>query len=267
MNRKLYQVHFAKKRFGQNFLTDEFVIDQIISSIHPSPEQTLIEIGPGLGALTLPLADQMDKILVIELDRHLADRLNQHPQLKDKLILYQQDVMTVNFSELSATFKQPLRILGNLPYNISTPLLFHLFKDIHRIDDMHFMLQREVVNRLLAAPNTKAYGRLSVMVQYHCKVIPILEVPPDAFTPIPKVYSAMIRLLPYRSLSHPYPVTDIERLNLVTRQAFNQRRKTLHNSLGALFTDQELAETGICPKLRAENVSVEQYCLLANRLH
>lgn len=266
MKHKVHQGHFARKRFGQHFLTDEFVIDQMMSSINPSSGQALIEIGPGLGALTLPLAAQLDKIVVIELDRHLADRLTDHPQLKEKLILRQQDVLSVNFSELYASFNQPFRILGNLPYNISTPLLFHLFKDIHCIDDMHFMLQREVVDRLLAAPDTKAYGRLSVMVQYHCQVIPILEVSPDAFTPMPKVHSAVIRLIPHRSLSHPYPLTNTERLHVVTRQAFNQRRKTLRNSLGSLFTEQKLIDIGVDPGLRAENISVEQYCLLANKL-
>ncbi len=258
MNNRVHQ------RFGQNFLTDQFVIDSIVSAIHPQPGEAVIEIGPGLGALTEPVGARMDRMTVIELDRDLAARLANHPQLKDKLTIHQQDAMTVNFSELAAEAGQPLRVFGNLPYNISTPLMFHLFSYTSAIRDMHFMLQKEVVNRLVAGPNSKAYGRLTVMAQYYCNVIPVLEVPPTAFAPPPKVDSAVVRLVPHAVI--PHPVGDVRMLSRITTQAFNQRRKTIRNSLGDLFTPEQLTELGVDPTLRAENISVAQYCKLANWL-
>lgn len=264
MNNRVHQGHFARKRFGQNFLTDRFVIDSIVSAIHPQPGEAIIEIGPGLGALTEPVGARMDHMTVIELDRDLAARLANHPQLQDKLTIHQQDAMTVNFSALAAAAGQPLRVFGNLPYNISTPLMFHLFSYTSAIRDMHFMLQKEVVNRLVAGPNSKAYGRLTVMAQYYCNIIPVLEVPPTAFTPSPKVDSAVIRLVPHAVI--PHPVGDVHMLSRITTQAFNQRRKTIRNSLGDLFTAQQLTELGIDPALRAENIAVAQYCKLANWL-
>ncbi|VDZ52694.1 Ribosomal RNA small subunit methyltransferase A [Serratia odorifera] len=187
-----------------------------------------------------------------------------HPQLKDKLTIHQQDAMTVNFSEMAEQAGQPLRVFGNLPYNISTPLMFHLFSYTQAIRDMHFMLQKEVVNRLVAGPNSKAYGRLSVMAQYYCNVIPVLEVPPTAFAPPPKVDSAVVRLVPHVLM--PHTVSDVRMLSRITTQAFNQRRKTVRNSLGDLFTPEQLSELGVDPTLRAENISVAQYCQLANWL-
>ncbi|PVZ88919.1 16S rRNA (adenine(1518)-N(6)/adenine(1519)-N(6))-dimethyltransferase [Serratia sp. S1B] len=264
MNNRVHQGHFARKRFGQNFLTDQFVIDSIVSAIHPQPGEAVIEIGPGLGALTEPVAARMDHMTVIELDRDLAARLANHPQLKNKLTIHQQDAMTVNFAELAEEVGQPLRVFGNLPYNISTPLMFHLFSYTSAIRDMHFMLQKEVVNRLVAGPNSKAYGRLSVMAQYYCNIIPVLEVPPTAFAPPPKVDSAVVRLVPHTTI--PNPVDDVRILSRITTQAFNQRRKTIRNSLGELFTPEQLLELGVDPALRAENISVAQYCKLANWL-
>lgn len=264
MNNRVHQGHFARKRFGQNFLNDQFVIDSIVSAIHPVPGEAVVEIGPGLGALTEPVAARMDHMTVIELDRDLAARLASHPQLKDKLTIHQEDAMKVNFSELAKLAGQPLRVFGNLPYNISTPLMFHLFSYTDAIRDMHFMLQKEVVNRLVAGPNSKAYGRLTVMAQYYCNVIPVLEVPPTAFTPAPKVDSAVVRLIPHVQM--PNLVGDVRMLSRITTQAFNQRRKTVRNSLGDLFTPEQLIELGIDPILRAENISVAQYCKLANWL-
>nr|WP_318383036.1 16S rRNA (adenine(1518)-N(6)/adenine(1519)-N(6))-dimethyltransferase RsmA [uncultured Enterobacter sp.] len=264
MNTRVHQGHLARKRFGQNFLNDQFVIDSIVAAINPQKGQAMVEIGPGLGALTEPVGDRMDKMTVIELDRDLAARLQTHPFLAPKLTIYQQDAMTMNFSELSETLGQPLRVFGNLPYNISTPLMFHLFSYTGAIADMHFMLQKEVVNRLVAGPNRKAYGRLSVMAQYYCQVIPVLEVPPTAFTPAPKVDSAVVRLVPYTTL--PHPVKDVRVLSRITTEAFNQRRKTIRNSLGNLFTVDVLTQLGIDPAARAENISVAQYCQLANYL-
>ncbi|WP_318363833.1 16S rRNA (adenine(1518)-N(6)/adenine(1519)-N(6))-dimethyltransferase RsmA [Enterobacter sp.] len=264
MNTRVHQGHLARKRFGQNFLNDQFVIDSIVSAINPKPGQAMVEIGPGLGALTEPVGERMDKMTVIELDRDLAARLQTHPFLAPKLTIYQQDAMTMNFEELSTTLGQPLRVFGNLPYNISTPLMFHLFSYTGAIADMHFMLQKEVVNRLVAGPNSKAYGRLSVMAQYYCQVIPVLEVPPTAFTPAPKVDSAVVRLIPHAT--PPYPVKEVRVLSRITTEAFNQRRKTIRNSLGNLFSVEVLASLGIDPGARAENISVAQYCQLANYL-
>ncbi|AKJ41349.1 16S rRNA (adenine(1518)-N(6)/adenine(1519)-N(6))-dimethyltransferase RsmA [Pragia fontium] len=264
MNNRVHQGHFARKRFGQNFLSDPYVIDSIVSAIHPQPGQAMLEIGPGLAALTEPVAERLDHMTVIELDRDLAARLEVNPKLKDKLTIYQQDAMTFDFAALAKEIGQPLRVFGNLPYNISTPLMFHLFSYTNAISDMHFMLQKEVVNRLVAGPNSKAYGRLSVMAQYYCRVIPVLEVPPTAFRPAPKVDSAVVRLIPHDNI--PYPVEDIRILSRLTTEAFNQRRKTIRNSLGHLFTAEQLTDLGLDLNMRAENISVELYCKMANWL-
>ena len=245
MNTRVHQGHLARKRFGQNFLNDQFVIDSIVSAINPLKGQAMVEIGPGLGALTEPVGERLDEMTVIELDRDLAARLQTHPFLAPKLTIYQQDAMTMDFGELSQKIGQPLRVFGNLPYNISTPLMFHLFSYTDAIADMHFMLQKEVVNRLVAGPNCKAYGRLSVMAQYYCNVIPVLEVP-----------HAVI----------PNPVKELRVLSRITTEAFNKRRKTIRNSLGHLFSPEVMAELGIDATLRAENISVAQYCQLANYL-
>ncbi|MGL4601405.1 MAG: 16S rRNA (adenine(1518)-N(6)/adenine(1519)-N(6))-dimethyltransferase RsmA, partial [Plesiomonas sp.] len=196
MNDSVHLGHRARKRFGQNFLNDLFVIDSIVAAINPRNDQAMLEIGPGLAALTEPVARNLDHMTVIEIDRDLAERLRNNPKLKDKLTVRQQDAMTADFSQIAAELGQKLRVFGNLPYNISTPLMFHLFSFTDSISDMHFMLQKEVVNRLAAGPNSKAYGRLSVMAQYFCQVIPVLEVPPHAFKPAPKVDSAVVRLIP-----------------------------------------------------------------------
>ncbi|KPD04408.1 16S rRNA (adenine(1518)-N(6)/adenine(1519)-N(6))-dimethyltransferase RsmA [Moellerella wisconsensis] len=264
MNNRVHQGHFARKRFGQNFLTDQFIIDSIVDALAPKVGQAVVEIGPGLGALTEPVAKRLDKMTVIELDRDLAARLHIHPILKDKLSIIQQDAMTVDFSELAKQAGQPLRVFGNLPYNISTPLMFHLFTFTDAISDMNFMLQKEVVNRLVAGPGSKAFGRLSVMAQYYCQVVPVLEVPPGSFTPAPKVDSAVVRLIPHKV--NPYPVKNIKVLSRITTQAFNQRRKTVRNSLGDIFSVEKLIELGIDPGTRAENISVEAYCKMANYL-
>lgn len=264
MNNRVHQGHFARKRFGQNFLNDQYIIDSIVSAIHPQPGEAMVEIGPGLGALTEPVGDRLDAMTVIELDRDLAARLQTHPFLGPKLTIFQQDAMTFNFAELAEQQGQPLRVFGNLPYNISTPLMFHLFSYTGSIRDMHFMLQKEVVNRLVAGPGSKAYGRLSVMAQYYCNIIPVLEVPPESFTPAPKVESAVVRLVPHTTL--PNPVDDIRALSRITTEAFGKRRKTLRNSLGHLFSLEVLNELSIDNTLRAENISVAQYCQLANWL-
>ncbi|MGL9769540.1 MAG: 16S rRNA (adenine(1518)-N(6)/adenine(1519)-N(6))-dimethyltransferase RsmA [Sodalis sp. (in: enterobacteria)] len=264
MNNRVYQGHLARKRLGQNFLHDNSTIDAIVTAIHPQPGQAIVEIGPGLGALTKPIAERVNEMTVIELDRKLVARLVSQHFLQSKLEIIQQDAMRVNFIELAAERGQPLRVFGNLPYNISTLLMFHLFRCTHVIQDMHFMLQKEVVNRLLAGTNTKNYGRLSVMAQYYCQIVPVLKVPPDSFQPAPKVDSVMVRLVPHATL--PFPVKDLRKLTSLTRVAFNQRRKMLRNSLGNLFSAQQLAEQDIDATLRAENVSIEHYCRLSNVL-
>lgn len=264
MQDKKHLGHTARKRFGQNFLHDQQVIQSIVAAISPKDEDFLVEIGPGLGALTEPVAEQIANLTVIELDRDLAERLRHHPFLHQKLSVIERDAMMVNFRELATQSEQKIRVFGNLPYNISTPLMFHLFDYYDVIQDMHFMLQKEVVKRLCAAPNNKAYGRLTVMTQYFCQVILVLEVPPNAFRPAPKVDSAVVRLIPHRTL--PYPAKDIKWLNRVCSQAFNQRRKTLRNALSTLITAEQLEFLGIDDNARAENLSVQDYVKLANWL-
>ena len=262
MNNRVHQGHFARKRFGQNFLHDNYIIESIVAAIQPKQGEALVEIGPGLAALTVPVSKLVDHLTVIEIDRDLASRLVENPFLQNKISVIEQDALNFDFNQLSDTLGQPLRVFGNLPYNISTPLMFHLFEYAPIITDMHFMLQKEVVTRLVAAPNSKDYGRLSVMAQYYCQIIPVLEVPPTSFKPAPKVDSAVVKLIPYKQ--KPYLVNDIKVLSRITTEAFNQRRKTIRNSLGNLFTAEQISELGIDPNLRAENLTVEQYCLLTN---
>lgn len=262
MNNRVHQGHFARKRFGQNFLHDNYIIESIVAAIQPKQGEALVEIGPGLAALTVPVSKLVDHLTVIEIDRDLASRLVENPFLQNKISVIEQDALSFDFNQLSDRIGQPLRVFGNLPYNISTPLMFHLFEYASIITDMHFMLQKEVVTRLVAAPNSKDYGRLSVMAQYYCQIIPVLEVPPTSFKPAPKVDSAVVKLIPYKQ--KPYLVNDIKILSRITTEAFNQRRKTIRNSLGNLFTAEQIGELGIDPNLRAENLTVEQYCLLAN---
>lgn len=262
MNNRVHQGHFARKRFGQNFLHDDYIIESIVAAIQPNKDQALVEIGPGLAALTIPVSKLVDHLTVIEIDRDLAERLKQNPLLTDKLTVIEQDALNYDFNILATELGKPLRVFGNLPYNISTPLIFHLFEFANIITDMHFMLQKEVVTRLVAAPNSKDYGRLSVMAQYYCQIIPVLEVPPSAFKPAPKVDSAVVKLIPYKQ--KPYLVNDVKILSRLTTEAFNQRRKTIRNSLSNMFSVEQLIELDIDPTLRAENLTVQQYCQLAN---
>ncbi|CUS48263.1 MAG: 16S rRNA (adenine1518-N6/adenine1519-N6)-dimethyltransferase KsgA [Idiomarinaceae bacterium HL-53] len=257
--------HRARKRFGQNFLNDEQVIDNIVACIHPENGQALVEIGPGLAALTLPVSQQVDKLHVVELDRDLADRLESRPEFKERLIVHRHDALKFNFMALSESLGQPLRVFGNLPYNISTPLIFHLLASAEHIHDMHFMLQKEVVDRMAAGPGSKAFGRLSVMVQQRCKVEPVLHVPPSAFTPAPKVDSAVVRLTPYAK--PPFPVADLALLNHVCHTAFHQRRKTLRNNLKKLMDETEITALRLNPAARPETLSVADFVDITNWLH
>ncbi|MDT0596605.1 16S rRNA (adenine(1518)-N(6)/adenine(1519)-N(6))-dimethyltransferase RsmA [Glaciecola petra] len=253
--------HTARKRFGQNFLHDPFVIDKIVSAIGPKNGENLVEIGPGLGALTEPVAELVDDLTVVELDRDLAKRLRSHPFIQDKLNVVEQDALKFDFSSM-VDGNQKLRVFGNLPYNISTPLMFHLFKFCNHIQDMHFMLQLEVVKRLCATHGDKLYGRLSVMAQYYCKAVPVVMVPPTAFKPAPKVDSAVVRLIP-----HKQPIVDlhcIDTLQQVVTSAFNQRRKTIRNSLKNLLDEQQITTLDIDPSFRAEKLSLADFAALAN---
>ncbi len=251
-----------RKRFGQNFLTNQQIIDDIIALIQPCLEDNLIEIGPGQGALTDPLLRAAKKLHVVELDRDLISPLKAQCALTGELTVHQADALKFDFAALLTD--HPGRLVGNLPYNISSQLLFHLLRYQERITDMHFMLQKEVVDRMAAGPNSKAYGRLSVMIQVHCRVEPLLFVPPSAFYPAPKVDSMIVRLTPYRPAR--YPDVPLETLDKIVRLAFQQRRKTLRNSLGAVCDEAALLACDIDPRHRAENLSVAQYCALAQHL-
>jgi len=263
MSSKAHLGHQAKKRFGQNFLHDDAVICKIVDAINPEPGENLVEIGPGLAALTEPVIERAGKLSVIELDRDLAHRLRHHPFLAPHLTIYETDALKFDFSQLSSP-EQPLRIFGNLPYNISTPLIFHLLTFNKQVQDMHFMLQKEVVERMAATPNCKAYGRLSIMTQYQCQVIPVMEIGPEAFNPAPKVDSAIVRLIPHQHIKNP--VKDIAMLNKVCLAAFNQRRKTIRNSFKKLLSVEEIEGLGIDAGIRPENLTLEEYSMIANYL-
>ncbi|PCS22129.1 16S rRNA (adenine(1518)-N(6)/adenine(1519)-N(6))-dimethyltransferase RsmA [Candidatus Enterovibrio escicola] len=263
MSDKVYLGHRVRRRFGQNFLTDPYVIDEIVSTINPITGENLVEIGPGLGALTKPILDKVDKLIVVELDRDLAERMRNYPEMASKLTIYEADVIKFDFRSLS-TLKNPLRIFGNLPYNISTPLLFHLFTFTGAVKDMHFMMQKEMVNRLAADPGSKAYGRLTVMAQYYCKVVPVIEVSPSSFTPAPKVDSTFVRLIPHNELELPHPATNLKWLERVCREGFNQRRKTVRNCFKKMIDLETLTSLEIDPTARPENLTLAQFVLLAN---
>lgn len=258
---KTHLGHTARKRFGQNFLVDDSVIGNIVKAINPVDGENLVEIGPGLGALTEQVCEEVNHLTVVELDRDLAKRLIAHPFIQDKLTVIEADAMKYNFTELMQE-DRPLRIFGNLPYNISTPLMFHLFEYAEHIQDMHFMLQKEVVNRLAAQPGNKHFGRLTVMTQYFCDVIPVLDVPPTAFKPPPKVDSAVVRLVPHKV--KPITVQDKQRLDQVCSAAFNQRRKTIRNSLKGFASAEQLESLGIDPGIRAESLTLKDFANIAN---
>ncbi len=251
----------ARKRFGQHFLQDTGVIDRILTEFAPDKTQSIVEIGPGLGALTLPLLRQTETLKVVELDRDVIPVLQKAAEGVGHLQIYQADVLDFDFHQCQQG-DQALRLLGNLPYNISTPLLFHLFTQLDCIADMYFMLQKEVVDRMAAKPGNKAYGRLSVMVQYFCEAKNLFDVPPEVFSPPPKVMSAVVRLLPYQN--KPYVAQDENLFSDIVRTAFNQRRKTIANSLKGKVTAEQLEMVNINTKSRAENLSVEDYVNLSN---
>ena len=251
--------HIARKRFGQHFLTDRNIIHSIVDAIAPQPGQAMVEIGPGLAALTQPLVERLGHLTVIELDRDLAQQLRAHPQLT----VVQSDVLRVDFAQLAASLVPPakLRVVGNLPYNISTPILFHLLDAVDCIEDQHFMLQKEVIDRMVAKPCTSDYGRLSVMLQWRYAMDNVLYVPPQSFDPPPRVDSAIVRMVP-----HAEPVAlDVKLLSELVRVAFSQRRKLLRHTLGQWLATRGLDGT-FDVKRRAEEVPVDEYLALAQRV-
>jgi len=250
--------HQARKRFGQHFLTDGAVIDQIVQAIAPQPGDAMVEIGPGLAAMTQPLVERLGRMHVIELDRDLALRLREHAQLD----VTQADVLKVDFSELAVTMQTgQLRVVGNLPYNISTPILFHLLEHVAVVKDQHFMLQKEVVERMVAVPSTAHYGRLSVMLQWRYDMEMVLLVGPQAFDPPPRVDSAVVRMLPHANGA----AVDAKLLSELVQVAFSQRRKLLRHTLGRWLTQRGFSGDFDVQR-RAEEVPVQQYLALAQTL-
>ncbi len=255
--------HKARKRFGQNFLTDAHVIERIVKAINPKPGQRVVEIGPGLGALTtqlLPLCHDMD---VIELDRDIIPKLRVVCATLGRLTIHACDVLAFDFNTLY-TGNKPIKLVGNLPYNISTPIMFHLLKHEHIISEMIFMVQKEVAERITATPGGKSYGRLSIMLQYHCETQHLFTVPPHAFSPAPKVDSAIIRLVPHSEL--PHKAENVKLFSRIVTQAFSQRRKTLRNTLKGIVDAELWSKTDIDPGLRPETISIHQFVQLSNLL-
>jgi 16S rRNA (adenine1518-N6/adenine1519-N6)-dimethyltransferase len=253
--------HVARKRFGQNFLTDDNVLHNIIEGIGPRSGDTMVEIGPGLAAMTALILKELDHMHVVELDRDLVARLEKaYP--RERLTIHSGDALKFDFAAIPVPEGRKLRVVGNLPYNISSPLLFHLAEYAHLVEDQHFMLQKEVVERMVAEPGTKAYGRLSVMLQWRYDMALLFVVPPTAFDPPPQVDSAIVRMVPTR---RPL-AADARTLEAVVQKAFSQRRKVIRNCVAGMFTEQQLLEAGIDPGTRPETVGLEQYVALANIL-
>ncbi|TGN38695.1 16S rRNA (adenine(1518)-N(6)/adenine(1519)-N(6))-dimethyltransferase RsmA [Marinobacter confluentis] len=255
--------HKARKRFGQNFLHDQGVIERIVRAINPKPDDALVEIGPGLGALTEEMLAVNGRLQVVELDRDLIPVLRtkffNYPEFR----IHEADALKFDFGQLVEDGRR-IRIIGNLPYNISTPLIFHLLAHSGVVEDMHFMLQKEVVQRLAAVPGDNNYGRLGIMAQYFCKVQPLFEVGPGAFKPAPKVDSAIVRMVPHETL--PHPAKDFKLLQSVVRTAFSARRKTLRKGLAGMVTVEQLNRVGIDDGLRPENLGLADYVAIADLL-
>ena len=251
--------HVARKRFGQNFLIDQGIIGAIVSAINPAPTDTVVEIGPGLGAITVPLLERVERLHVVEIDRDLIARLKKQ-HAPERLSIHEGDALAFDFASIG----NGLRLVGNLPYNISTPLLFHLASYGPQVRDMHFMLQKEVVERMVAEPGCADYGRLSVMLQYSFWLEWLIDVPPESFDPPPKVDSAVVRLIP--KPPEQLKARDPERLSALVQAAFAQRRKMLRNNLKGILDDAGFAALTIAPTLRPEDLPVDDYVRVANYL-
>ncbi len=247
--------HIARKRFGQHFLTDKGILADIVDAIAPQLADAMVEIGPGLGAMTMPLLAKLDHLTVIELDRDLAVRLRQN----SKILVIEADVLKVDFGAIAMAAKpRPIRVVGNLPYNISSPILFHLLDVAHLVKDQHFMLQKEVIDRMVAKPSTSDYGRLSVMLQWRYEMQSLFDVPPECFDPPPRVMSAIVRMIP-----RPEPATlEVARLSEIVKVAFSQRRKLLRHTLGKWLDEKNFAGSFNVQR-RAEEVPVSEYIQLA----
>lgn len=254
--------HVARKRFGQNFLHDAQVIDRIIAAIAPQPGDLLVEIGPGRAALTRPLLASGAELHLVELDRDLVAWLEDQFAAASRLTIHSRDALKTDLSAL--TGHRPFRLVGNLPYNISTPLIFHVLQWSNLIIDMHFMLQKEVVDRMVAAPGSRTYGRLSVMTQFQAEVTRLFDVRPESFSPAPKVWSSIVRLKPLKQ--PPVDAGFVENLRQVVTCAFAKRRKTLRNSLRDILTEDQIAAAGIDPGDRAEQLGLSQFAALARSL-
>ena len=251
--------HVAKKKFGQNFLKDSSIIHAIIQSIQPLQDDLLVEIGPGLGALTKPLLEKTKHLFAIELDRDIINWM-QNQYSKNNITIFNEDVLNFNFHQ----FDKKIRIVGNLPYNISTPILFKCIEDIKIITDLHFMLQKEVVDRMIAAPSSSEYGRLSVMLQYYFAMEHLVHVPKESFDPEPKVESSFVRLIPYDH--YPFVANNIDQFGKIVKEAFSQRRKTIRNTLKNFMNANDFENIDINPQLRAENLSVSDFVKISNYL-
>lgn len=252
--------HRARRRFGQNFLHDTSILRRMMASIDPQPGQCCIEIGPGLGALTRPLLERLGYLVAIELDRDLIEPLRRRCDGAGQLEVVQADALDVDFSRFRRGAEK-LRVIGNLPYNIATPLLFHVTDFAAHLEDAHFLLQKEVVERMAASAGQASYGRLSVMIQYRCRVEPLFDVLPKAFRPVPKVTSTWVRLIPlHRS---PRWTRNEPRLAEVVARAFGQRRKTLRNALRGMASEQDFKAAGVEPSARAETIDLDHYLRLS----
>ncbi len=251
--------HIARKRFGQNFLSDPNIIRKIVEAIRPRPDDVMVEIGPGLGAMTDPLLAVLKHLHVVEIDRDLIARLHQNYP-PERLTVHAGDALKFDFGSLG----EKIRVVGNLPYNISTPILFHLAAFADQVEDMHFMLQKEVVERMVAEPSSSEYGRLSVMLQYRFAMMKLFIVPPGAFRPAPKVDSAIVRMAPYAEL--PHPAKNEALLGKIVTAAFGQRRKTLRNTLKDFVSAGDWEALGIDAGLRAEALGVREFVAIANRV-
>jgi 16S rRNA (adenine1518-N6/adenine1519-N6)-dimethyltransferase len=252
--------HQARKRFGQHFLTSSDIIEKIVSAIAPREGETIVEIGPGHAAITAPLADSATTLHAIEFDRDLIANLRKQFHGRSNVTIHEADALLFDFSTLG----DELRIVGNLPYNISTPLLFHLLTFQSIVTDMHFMLQKEVVDRMSATPGSKDYGRLTIMLGCQLEIVPLFEVPPDAFTPPPRVMSSVVRMRPLAQ--DRFDIQDPQQLAQIVRQAFSRRRKTLRNALQGLASESDIEAAGLEPGKRPEQIPVDGWIGLANLL-
>ncbi|MGB7816411.1 MAG: 16S rRNA (adenine(1518)-N(6)/adenine(1519)-N(6))-dimethyltransferase RsmA [Methylotenera sp.] len=254
--------HVAKKRFGQNFLIDQAIITSLVDAINPLPNQIIIEIGPGLGALTKPLLKKIHHLHVVEIDRDIVSWMQTEyakpAYAGNTLTIHNVDALKFDFAQLGSQ----LRVTGNLPYNISTPILFHLLDNLVHISDMHFMLQKEVVERMVAQPSTPSYGRLSVMLQYHLAMEHLITVPPEAFDPAPKVESAFVRCVPH--ITKPFVADDVTLFAKLVMAAFGQRRKTIRNTMKDFLNDEDFVNLNLNAQLRAENLSVKNFVYICN---